>query len=238
MVLHRRSSLGRSFPAAEPRTSSDAVSAFIPSEGRDTSDEQRQRHEREDAQTGERLTGIGPITIGLRAEEGLSLRRRGRRRRRSAPAGPGVQRAVGQALPAGDRDGGVVVVLYLAVDDFTQINDYHGHEAGDLSLIVLSTRLRDALREEDTVARLGGDEFVLDRRRMGLVGARSRRRLSEGRHVLHGERAGAVCRAPPLHCVSELLRSGTGLVRLVVAVPLPVESVVVLFCEAAVGGWP
>jgi hypothetical protein len=132
----------------------------------------------------------------------------------------------------------VVVVLYLAVDDFTQINDYHGHEAGDLSLIVLSTRLRDALREEDTVARLGGDEFVLDRRRMGLVGARSRRRLSEGRHVLHGERAGAVCRAPPLHCVSELLRSGTGLVRLVVAVPLPVENVVVLFCEAAVGGWP
>jgi hypothetical protein len=91
----------------------------------------------------------------------------------------------------------VVVVLYLAVDDFTQINDYHGHEAGDLSLIVLSTRLRDALPEEDTVARLGGDEFVLDRRRMGLVGARSRRRRSEGRHVLHGERAGAVCRAGP-----------------------------------------
>jgi len=68
---------------------------------------------------------------------------------------------IDRALRARDRDGGVVAVLYLDVDDFKQINDEHGHEAGDLALIVLSTRLRDALREEDTVARLGGDEFVL-----------------------------------------------------------------------------
>jgi diguanylate cyclase (GGDEF)-like protein/PAS domain S-box-containing protein len=60
-----------------------------------------------------------------------------------------------------DRDGGVVAVLYLDVDDFKRINDAHGHDAGDLALIVLSSRLRDALREQDTVARLGGDEFVL-----------------------------------------------------------------------------
>jgi diguanylate cyclase (GGDEF)-like protein/PAS domain S-box-containing protein len=60
-----------------------------------------------------------------------------------------------------DEVGGVVAVLYLDLDDFKQINDRHGHEAGDQVLIVLSTRLRDALREGDTVARLGGDEFVL-----------------------------------------------------------------------------
>lgn len=66
-----------------------------------------------------------------------------------------------QALRTRDRDGGVVAVLYLDVDDFKKINDEHGHEAGDLALVVLSTRLRDALREGDTVARLGGDEFVL-----------------------------------------------------------------------------
>lgn len=60
-----------------------------------------------------------------------------------------------------DKDGGVVAVLYLDVDDFKQINDVHGHEAGDLVLVVLSTRLRDAVRGADTVARLGGDEFVL-----------------------------------------------------------------------------
>jgi diguanylate cyclase (GGDEF)-like protein/PAS domain S-box-containing protein len=68
---------------------------------------------------------------------------------------------IDRALRARDREGGVVAVLYLDVDDFKLINDEHGHEAGDLALIVLSTRLCDALREEDTVARLGGDEFVL-----------------------------------------------------------------------------
>ncbi|MCW3005195.1 MAG: domain S-box-containing protein/diguanylate cyclase protein, partial [Conexibacter sp.] len=68
---------------------------------------------------------------------------------------------IDQALRARDRDGGVVAVLYLDVDDFKEINDAHGHDAGDLALIVLSTRLRDTVREEDTVARLGGDEFVL-----------------------------------------------------------------------------
>jgi diguanylate cyclase (GGDEF)-like protein/PAS domain S-box-containing protein len=60
-----------------------------------------------------------------------------------------------------DEQGGVVVVLYLDVDDFKQINDVHGHDAGDRVLVVLSTRLRDALRDGDTVARLGGDEFIL-----------------------------------------------------------------------------
>ena len=68
---------------------------------------------------------------------------------------------IDRALRTRDRDGGVVALLYLDVDDFKQINDEHGHEAGDLVLIVLSTRLRDALRDEDTVARLGGDEFAL-----------------------------------------------------------------------------
>jgi diguanylate cyclase (GGDEF)-like protein/PAS domain S-box-containing protein len=68
---------------------------------------------------------------------------------------------IDRALRTRDRDGGVVAVLYLDVDDFKQINDEHGHETGDRALIVLSTRLRDALREEDTVARLGGDEFAL-----------------------------------------------------------------------------
>lgn len=59
-----------------------------------------------------------------------------------------------------DRTDGVVAVFYLDVDDFKGINDAYGHEAGDLVLIVLSTRLRDTLRDEDTVARLGGDEFI------------------------------------------------------------------------------
>ena len=65
------------------------------------------------------------------------------------------------ALRARDRDGGVVAVCYLDVDDFKDVNDRYGHEAGDLLLVLLATRLRDVRRDTDTVARLGGDEFAL-----------------------------------------------------------------------------
>ena len=68
---------------------------------------------------------------------------------------------IDRALRARDADGGVVAVLYLDVDDFKDVNDEHGHEVGDVVLVVLTSRLRQTLREEDTVARLGGDEFVL-----------------------------------------------------------------------------
>jgi diguanylate cyclase (GGDEF)-like protein/PAS domain S-box-containing protein len=66
-----------------------------------------------------------------------------------------------RALRARDRSGGVVAMLYIDVDDFKGINDALGHEAGDMVLILLTSRLREAVRDQDTVARLGGDEFVL-----------------------------------------------------------------------------
>ena len=66
-----------------------------------------------------------------------------------------------RALRDRDRTGGVVAVLFVDVDDFKGINDEHGHETGDMVLILLTSRLREAVREQDTVARLGGDEFVL-----------------------------------------------------------------------------
>jgi diguanylate cyclase (GGDEF)-like protein len=58
-------------------------------------------------------------------------------------------------------DEGEAAVLFVDVDDFKGINDAHGHEAGDMVLILLTSRLREAVRDQDTVARLGGDEFVL-----------------------------------------------------------------------------
>ena len=66
-----------------------------------------------------------------------------------------------RALRDRDRTGGVVAVLFVDVDDFKGVNDEHGHEAGDMVLILLTSRLREAVRDQDTVARLGGDEFVL-----------------------------------------------------------------------------
>ena len=52
-------------------------------------------------------------------------------------------------------------VLLLDLDGFKTINDSLGHAAGDRLLQVVSKRLAEMVREEDTVARLGGDEFAI-----------------------------------------------------------------------------
>jgi diguanylate cyclase (GGDEF)-like protein len=54
-----------------------------------------------------------------------------------------------------------VGVLYIDLDQFKQINDAYGHEAGDEVLIVAAKRLSSRCRSQDTVARLGGDEFAI-----------------------------------------------------------------------------
>jgi len=66
-----------------------------------------------------------------------------------------------QALARADRGEGQVAVCYLDLDNFKPINDEHGHDAGDRTLLEIARRLQGAVRANDSVARLGGDEFVL-----------------------------------------------------------------------------
>jgi diguanylate cyclase (GGDEF)-like protein len=54
-----------------------------------------------------------------------------------------------------------VAVLMIDVDNLKQVNDTHGHAAGDRALKQVADRVTSALRPSDLVARLGGDEFVI-----------------------------------------------------------------------------
>jgi diguanylate cyclase (GGDEF)-like protein/PAS domain S-box-containing protein len=53
-----------------------------------------------------------------------------------------------------------LAVAMIDLDGFKAVNDNHGHDAGDLLLTTLGTRMKHILREGDTLARIGGDEFV------------------------------------------------------------------------------
>jgi diguanylate cyclase (GGDEF)-like protein len=52
-------------------------------------------------------------------------------------------------------------LAFLDLDGFKQVNDTHGHPAGDALLVEIAQRVLRATRSGDVVARLGGDEFAI-----------------------------------------------------------------------------
>jgi two-component system, cell cycle response regulator len=59
------------------------------------------------------------------------------------------------------RYGNSVGCVLLDIDNFKEVNDTHGHLAGDRVLQLLAERVLTTVREVDVVARYGGDEFLL-----------------------------------------------------------------------------
>lgn len=66
-----------------------------------------------------------------------------------------------QAVLNAIKESTAVAMLYLDMDNFKQINDSLGHEAGDRVLVSAAVRLQQCILPTDTLSRLGADEFVI-----------------------------------------------------------------------------
>lgn len=64
-------------------------------------------------------------------------------------------------LHLAERQNQPLCFMILDLDRFKQVNDQHGHDAGDRVLCLLGEHLKQSFRREDVVARWGGEEFVL-----------------------------------------------------------------------------
>lgn len=67
---------------------------------------------------------------------------------------------LGRLLARAAREGSYVIVGMFDLDGFKQVNDQHGHVAGDQLLKHCAGRLAGIIRKTDMLARIGGDEFA------------------------------------------------------------------------------
>ena len=89
-------------------------------------------------------------------------RRAGHHRRAHRPAQPpGFDILAGQALQEARHEQRPLTALLLDLDHFKQLNDSHGHLAGDQVLQGFAQNLKSGLRQSDIICRWGGEEFIL-----------------------------------------------------------------------------
>jgi diguanylate cyclase (GGDEF)-like protein len=73
----------------------------------------------------------------------------------------GFRQCIDNALKGVGTTDGRVGLLFVDLNGFKQVNDLHGHDAGDELIRQAAARLSAVCRGEDEVARLGGDEFAI-----------------------------------------------------------------------------
>ncbi|MBE2210458.1 MAG: GGDEF domain-containing protein [Xanthomonadaceae bacterium] len=91
------------------------------------------------------------------------------------------EQAIAQALHEAKDGQQIFGLALLDLDGFKEINDTHGHEAGDAVLRQLSRLISDYLRASDRLFRIGGEEFVLLLPGADINGMRARMENLRGR---------------------------------------------------------
>ncbi len=72
-----------------------------------------------------------------------------------------LDRHIKKGLARSKRHNHNFTLMFIDLDDFKQVNDNLGHDAGDMLLKEVTSRLNTSTREEDMIARIGGDEFIV-----------------------------------------------------------------------------
>jgi two-component system, chemotaxis family, CheB/CheR fusion protein len=67
--------------------------------------------------------------------------------------------ALANEISQSSRAGSQLALAWIDLDRFKEVNDEHGHDAGDVTLRTASARLLEVVRSTDVVGRLGGDEI-------------------------------------------------------------------------------
>ena len=81
---------------------------------------------------------------------------------------------VSRELERAHRTGAALVLAFIDVDDLKQVNDSHGHLAGDALLKLVGETIRANIRPYDVIVRYGGDEFVCAMPNLSAPSARGR----------------------------------------------------------------
>ena len=81
---------------------------------------------------------------------------------------------VSRELERARRSGATLVLAFIDVDDLKQVNDSHGHLAGDALLQLVGETLRANIRPYDVIVRYGGDELVCAMPNLSALDARAR----------------------------------------------------------------
>jgi diguanylate cyclase (GGDEF)-like protein len=107
---------------------------------------------------------------------------------------------INKSLAHAHREQSIVGLLFLDLDRFKIINDSLGHAVGDQLLKVISERLKNCVRDEDTVARLGGDEFMI--LLPNITGAADARRI--GNKIIDSITRPVACNGHELHVTTSI----------------------------------